>query len=376
MDGLRESINIDNDRYQNAIKKQKYNDGVDYTAFAAEYYQHIHASSKIYIDPCIFGDYTFLSISVAFRPDTQKYYLFKFCQDSMYSMRTRSDDDRLSDIQMVMDRRTEFDAKSLIEYLWKRVGATFGFPCWRALDFTKECEKKDKIYLQKLIDWMSSIEEWDVIDYLKTLSEQKTTYVEDDFYQDKDENDTISCWKQRQYPKTMLGHPIWLGLKKRNWDYVDHLLNTNMEYMSLDKPYGDSNIIYFGIDELEDEQLENEFWKFMMAHGVKYNTLYTQHSDDENLLEFKGYININDYFNKCGEIKWWVKEFLKLDNECDNPWALKVTYGSSYVQDINDESLNVTNSDKEIEQYKKLADYMCQLFKENHPVILKKILIK
>ncbi len=361
MDGLREGINIDKTWYQETIKEQKCDGAIDYTAFAAKFFQHIHTSVKIYVEPCIFGSYTFLSISAAYKPEAKKYYLFECCQDSAIGMELMSDDEKLVEVQMVMDRRTEFDAKKLLEYLWRRVGATFGFECWRAPDFVKQCEKEEKASLQKLVEWMDSIEEWNVIDYANILSEQKTTYVEDDFYQNKDENDTIACWKQRQYPKTILGHPIYLNLKKRNWDYVDHLLNTDMEYMTLDKPYGDNNIIYFGIDELEDEQLENEFWKFMMAHGVKYNTM---NLDDEHLLESGGYLNINDYFNESGEIKWWVKEFLRLDDACDTPWALKVTYGSSYVQDMIDESLNLSNEhkDEDIKQYKKLADYMITLF--------------
>ncbi len=357
MEGLRESINIDKLWYQNTIaEEQKCNGAIDFTAFAARYYQQLHPLSKMYIDPCTFGSYTYLPVAFVYKPEIQNYYLFEYCQDSIQDIGSMNSESILHEIQLVMDRRTEFDAKKLLEYLWKQVGAqyTFGFACWTAPDFAKECKEKEKVSLQKFVKWMAEIEIWDVVDYAKTLSEIKTTYVADDFYQDKDFNDTVSCWKQRKYSESILGHPIWLAMQKGNWSCIDRLLHTGMEYMTLDIPYIDNNIIFFGVDMLGNEQLENEAWKFMMDHNVKYDTVIL----NENLLE-SDHLEMNALFNNS-EIKWWVKEFLRLDNENDKPQILTDHDGSCYYRDILDEILRLEG--KNVDQLRKMSSYIYRLF--------------
>ena len=77
-------INIDKDWFETNIKEDNYYDLIhQYTQLSAKYYHVIFHESIIYPHIFTFGNsFTYLNMSIIYRIDTKKYYLFEYCVDS------------------------------------------------------------------------------------------------------------------------------------------------------------------------------------------------------------------------------------------------------------------------------------------------------
>ena len=125
MEGLFERINITREWFQETVKEQSYIELVNkYTHLAAEFYKTVHSESKIYYDVLQFGCYTYLNMTIVYRPDTDKYYLFEYCVDSMQCWDEAGPngwnaifDDAIDNVQIIMDRRSSFNTEDLLEYI-------------------------------------------------------------------------------------------------------------------------------------------------------------------------------------------------------------------------------------------------------------------
>ncbi len=268
MDGLLETINVNKKWIEENTTEFEYYKMVDYyTTLAAKYYQKVYPDFEIYDSTLTYGSYTYMCITIGYRPDIKRYCMFEYCIDSMVQVKgdyydwNKMMELSYRDIQIIIDARASFNTKDVIEYVSKRIGRqyTFGIACFTSPSLKGARKKKEQEDFNNFINWIAKIEDVkpkkliNNVQQKPTNKDKKIKWVSDDFYKDMSFDDIVMNWKDMNYPRSIMGHPLFLACSNGDFMRVDLLLDTGMPYMTLDKEYLDTSILLFGVDSIPEE---------------------------------------------------------------------------------------------------------------------------
>ncbi len=103
-------------------------------------------------------------------------------------------------------------------------------------------------------------------------------------------------------------------------------------------------------------------WEFFMSRGVKYDLLQQNDILLQTTLEGKylsSYDNHTTLFTKNGDIKEWVKDFIRQDAKSEVPVIFKInSTGKSFYRNI------YADSGEKVEDLDKLVTFIKHEFKE------------